>query len=1076
MQNKATSAFVRIPFVLEQPDQVNSLALQLWYNDGIVGYLNGAKIVELNAPSPATWNSKAVAKRDKSAALQPVVIDLGTFRALWQPGTNWLALQGLNASVDDREFLVNARLLAGSTAVPAAAYLERPTPGASNNVQSNLGRVADTKFSRGRGFVSAPFDLVLSTATPGSVIRYTLDGSVPTESTGMSFSGSIRVDRSVVVRAAAFKAGYRPTDVDTHTYIFLSSVVSQPARPSGFPATWSGVAADYAMDPRIAGAAPYASRMAESLQSLPSLAITTPVDNLFGSSAGIYANPERGGVNWERPVSVEWIRADGTSDFQVDCGLRVQGGYFRQRSVTQKHSLRLLFKGEYGSGQLHQDLFGEFGAAQDFDTLVLRAGANDGYAWDAARDTEQFLRDEFGRRCLLAMGQPSPRGRFVHVYLNGLYWGVYNLTERPAEDFSAAYLGGEPEEWDAINSGDVKSGSLDAWNAFLSGVRAAKTQADYQRLKGLNPDGTPNESYPEYLDAPNYIDYMLVNMWGGNWDWPFKNFWFGRHRGVRTGGFKFYLWDFENTMGNNRDRSPLNMVAPRSEIAGSWVGEPHDRLKALGEYQLEFADRVQRHFFNGGTLSPETLVTRYRALADAVEPAIIAETARWGDDNWPIPQDLTDWQRERDWLLNTLLAETDRGSSCPTAERGSIPANRRANDYPGRWFGSAHDADPAHGFRQRNILHDEWAGSAAAGRRRPARGGAIRSGAAGLRSNGRPGLATVAGTILLASPAVIKARARQGTEWSPLNETEFTFDSVAASATDLVISEFCYRPADPATEAERGVTSDRDDFEFLELMNLSDRALDLTGVRFTAGVLFNFPTGFTLPAGGRTVLVRSRAAFVARYGTGAIIAGEYEGNLSNTGEEIAMQDAVGQDIQRFAYLDRAPWPPSANQGGYTVVLQRPVPGADLKDPALWRASVQPGGSPGESDALIWSGSALADANANGQPDLFDYAFGGVLSDPEAGLQVSIEPVALNGQSTPRLVVSFPRNLAADDARVILETADTVRGPWRSEGSDFSLVGEERASGRLGLTRRSFQLNTPLTERAVFVRLSVALGP
>jgi hypothetical protein len=291
-----------------------------------------------------------------------------------------------------------------------------------------------------------------------------------------------------------------------------------------------------------------------------------------------------------------------------------------------------------------------------------------------------------------------------------------------------------------------------------------------------------------------------------------------------------------------------------------------------------------------------------------------------------------------------------------------------------------------------------------------------------------------------------------------------------------VISEFCYRPADAATEAERGVTSDRDDFEFVELMNLSARALDLTGVRFTAGVLFNFPTGFTLPAGGRTVSVRSRAAFVARYGTGAIIAGEYEGNLSNAGEEIAMQDAVGQDIQRFAYLDRAPWPPSASQRGYTVVLQRPVPGADLKDPALWRASVQPGGSPGGSDALIWSGSALADANANGQPDLFDYAFGEVLSDPEAGFQVSIESVALNGQSTPRLVVSFPRNLAADDARVILETADTVRGPWRAEGNDFSLVGEERASGRLGLARRSFQLNTPLTERAVFVRLSVALGP
>ena len=354
---------------------------------------------------------------------------------------------------------------------------------------------------------------------------------------------------------------------------------------------------------------------------------------------------------------MEWIRTDGTGDFQVDCGLRIQGGYFRQRGVSQKHSLRLLFKGAYGSGRLNQDLFHEFGAVRDFDTLVLRAGANDGYSWGEARDTEQFIRDEFGRRSLLAMGQPSPRGQFVHLYLNGLYWGLYNLTERPAEDFSASYLGGEATEWDSINSGDVKNGSLDAWNTFLGGVRTVTTLANYQRLKGLNPDGTPNLTFATLFDSSNYIDYMLINIWGGNWDWPNKNFWFGRQQKGLAGGFKFYLWDFENTMGNNRARSPLNMVSPRSDIKGSWVGEPHDRLKSFSEYRMEFADRVQRHFFSGGTLSPESTIARYGAIAISVEPAIIAETARWGDDNLSPPQDLTDWKRERDWLLGPYLPQ-----------------------------------------------------------------------------------------------------------------------------------------------------------------------------------------------------------------------------------------------------------------------------------------------------------------------------------------------------------------------------------------------------------------------------------
>ena len=108
-------------------------------------------------------------------------------------------------------------------------------------------------------------------------------------------------------------------------------------------------------------------------------------------------------------------------------------------------------------------------------------------------------------------------------------------------------------------------------------------------------------------------------------------------------------------MGNNRDRSPLSMVSPRSDIASSWVGEPHSRLRRFSEYRIEFADRVQRHLFAEGALSPESLIARYRDIANRVEPAVIAETARWGDDHFSSPQDLSDWRRERDWILGSYL-------------------------------------------------------------------------------------------------------------------------------------------------------------------------------------------------------------------------------------------------------------------------------------------------------------------------------------------------------------------------------------------------------------------------------------
>jgi len=1247
MKGRNNSAFVRVPFVLENPEALDSLTLQMRYDDGVVVHLNGETLTSLNGPVLTTWESAATTKREKSATLQPELIDLLPFRPLWRTGTNWLTFQGLNASTNDAEFLLDAQLFAGSGGPAFAAYLERPTPGASNNVAWNLGRVADTKFSVHRGLFEEPFDLVLSTATPGAEIRYTLDGSLPTATQGMVYSGPLRVDRTLVIRAAAFQPNYRPTNVDTHTYLFPAGVVAQPPRPAGFPTSWAGVTADYAMDPRITQAPAYANRMQESLQSLPSLAITTANDNLFGSSRGIYANPERSGADWERPVSLEWIQPDGTSWFQINCGLRIQGGYFRQRSVTQKHSLRLLFKNIYGSGRLNQDLFHEFGAAREFDTLVLRAGANDGYAWNDARDTEQFIRDEFGRRSLLAMGQPTARGQFVHLYLNGLYWGLYNLTERPAEDFSVSYLGGKPEDWDAINSGDVKSGSLQAWNTFITGVRTVTTLAQYQRLKGLNSDGTRNDTFHEYFDATNYIDYMLVNIWGGNWDWPNKNFWFGRHRGGLAGGFKFYLWDFENTMGNNRDRSPLNMVSPRAGVTDSWVGEPHDRLKRFSEYRMEFADRVQRHFFNGGTLAPESLTGRYRELADRVEPAVIAETARWGDDNWTTPQDLTDWRRERDWLLGTYLPQRTGvvlaqlrnsglfpqisapvfspaagsvtrttpiqltttaselfyttngidprlpgGGIHPTAIRVVLEGNGgpapdpdliRSGDVwkyladgtdPGptwpnighpeeAWFSGASplgygdgdeatvvgfvDINPTTAGTQKNattffrrsfdvavpsayqslglsVTYDDAAAVYLNGtevlrtdnlpleaRFDTYSNGQSSDNTVAVRENlplsllrtgqnvvaveihqsdpgssdisfdltlsgvsSTPGTTNTAGPLFFAEPTVVKARARQGTEWSALNEATFTLDLVPATSSHLVISEFCYRPADATTPAEQTFTSDRDEFEFIEVMNVSTNAIELTGVRFTAGILFNFPTGSALAPGERVVVVRNKAAFAARYGNTPVGAGEYEGNLSNSGEEIGLTDATGQDIRRFQFLDRSPWPSSANMNGYSLVLQRPNSRPDHRDPNQWRASVRPGGSPGESDTSVFVGNPTADANANGQADLLDYAFGAVLTDPITGVALSLESRETNGQVTQYLVLTFPRNLAADDVVVTLETAADLSGPWLARTGDFLLLRELRSAA--GPVRQSFQMTAPTTAGSAFVRLSVSLAP
>lgn len=1260
LRNQASAVFVRAPFVLDSPDALAGLDLQLRYDDGLVTYLNGQPIASFNAPASAVWNSTAVTDRAKEVALAPQSLDLLPFRAQLHAGTNWLAFQALNLAANDPDFLLEARLFARTNGASGALYLDRPTPGAANDVGGNLGRVADTKFSVTRGFAEAPFELVVTTETPGAEIRYTTDGSTPDATHGTVYTGPLRIERTTVVRVAAFKPGYRPTDVDSHTYLFAADILAQAARPAGFPTTWAGVAADYAMDPRITQDPAYAARLPDALRSLPSLSISTANDNLFGSSRGIYASPENGGPTWERPVSMEWIDPTAGEAFQIDCGLRIQGGYFRQRNVTQKHSLRLLFKNEYGPGRLRADLFHTFGAAREFDTLVLRAGANDGYAWSDAKDTEQFIRDEFGRRSLLAMGQASPHGRFVHVYLNGLYWGLYNLVERPAEDFSATYFGGAPENWDAINAGDVKNGSLDSWFQFTGASASVTTLAAYQKLKGLNPDGTSNTNFPAYLDAPNYIDYMLLNIWGGNWDWPNKNFWFGRERSGLAGGFKFYLWDFENTMGNNRGRSPLNMVAPRADIRGSWVGEPHERLRRFSEYQIEFADRIQRHFFGHGALTPGTMIARYREIADHVEAGIIAETARWGDDNLSPPQDLTDWLRERDWILGTYLPQrtavvfaqlkiaglypntpaptfspepgivpagtplvvsanaseifyttngldprlpgggihptairlatvpstgTGTGTPPPTAspnlvltgqswryfDTGTDPgATWTAADFDdANWksgpsplgYGDGDeatvvgfvDANAAQAGVQKNattffrttfdvaaptaysalhlaLTYDDAAAVYLNGREvmrtdnLPA-GAAFNTYASGGSSDnavltrddlavsalrtGRNVLAvevhqsdgsssdisfdleltgTLAGTggggtnqtsvsLVLAGDTTIRARAREGTVWSALSEGPFAFAAVPPSSNTLVISEFCYRPADPVRPEELAVTNNRDSYEFIELLNTGSQSLDLTGVRFTAGVLYNFAAGTTLAAGERLLVVSRQDAFVARYATAPRIVGEYQGNLDNGGEELALVDALGHDLVRFTYLDRLPWPAVANRGGYSLVLRQPASHPFAGDPRQWRASRQPGGSPGGTDATRFAGSPTADLDGNGQADLLDYALGSAVATvaTPARVLVGFEDFATAEGPRAFLVVTVPTNPTADDTSLTLEFAEHLEGPWRTETEALVPVREERTPE--GLARTTYRAVQPADAvGAAFLRLSVRWMP
>lgn len=664
MFGKGTSAYARMPFAVAAVPTGKQLALDIRYDDGFVAYLNGVEVARANAPAALAFDAAAVTNRYRSAAVQQERFSLSAHWDLVRAGTNVLAIHGLNDRAASAEFLLQPELKCTGVALGAAAYFGVPTPGRENGVGS-VDLVSGVVFSRSRGFCDEPFDLVLSCATPGVTIRFTTDGSEPGPASGQVYQVPIRVGRTMAVRAAAFREGWWPSRVATHSYLFLDDIVQQThasTLAAGFPAMWADQGADYGLDPRVVGAngqdsygGKYAQSLRSDLRAVPSLCLAMELDDLFGPQ-GIYAYPENRGSAWERPVSVELIDAKQQAGFQEDAGLRIQGGAFRRFDLTLKKSFRLVFREKYGSTTLRYPWFGP-DAADRFDNIVLRANSNDG--WPYFGGSCLYIRDAFAMESARAMGRVASHSSFVHLYINGIYWGLYNPVERPDAAFSAAYYGGDKETWDALNQDSVPDGTADAWNSLLALLNLDVSQdAIYQRLQGNNPDGTRNPDYPDLLDVDNMIDYLILNFYAGNTDWPHRNWWVGRNRD-NGDGFKFYPWDTETALG-------VTGLSVDVTGASGAVARPYAALRANADFRMQFADRVYRHFSPGGAFyvnpaspawdpaHPENNrpAARFAALADIVDRAIVGESARWGDQKGtgPFTRD-EHWQKERDNLL-----------------------------------------------------------------------------------------------------------------------------------------------------------------------------------------------------------------------------------------------------------------------------------------------------------------------------------------------------------------------------------------------------------------------------------------
>lgn len=733
-------------------------------------------------------------------------------------------------------------------------YYLKGTPGARNPPGRISSAVADVRFSVPRGVFNRAFNLSLHCPTPGATIIYTTNSSVPMLTNGFVYTQPLAIPGTCVIRAAAFLTNAMPSRVQTHTYLMNLT----------------------------------ATRL-----RLPSLSLVTSSNNLYGRTGIMQPpNPANRGSQWERPVSIEWIRPEDNGGFQADCGIRVAGGdYVRGRYDYRsgslpfnKYSFRLYFRGEYGPGRLNERLFPDT-TQESFDVITLRAGMND--------PSNPFIIDEFVRGLARDVGQPSAVGTFVNVYLNGVFKGYYNPCERIDEEFLRAYHGGG-ENWDIIaQGGEIQEGTAVAWNALrnFANTRNLTNQTEYLALA-------------RQLDLTNFVDDLCPLIYVDNDDWPHNNWRVARER-VPTGLLRFYVWDAEWACGMMTGHAPSfntinNQLSTTSPPwGGSEIQTLFGKLRRIPEFKLLFADRVHQHFFNDGALTDARIRFRYQTIKNRLNGTISGFDDRIGT-TW-IPQ------RRRHVLEHFRLAGFLSSSNAPgfNLPSGRAPAGfaLQLTNAAGAIYYTTNSTDPRVMFTSQ-VATD-----------------------ARLFSAGQP--------LLLDRDLEICARSLDGTNWSALAKGRYQVERLG---WPLRFTEIMYHP--PGGDA----------FEFLELANTGGVAVDLSGFSLE-GVTFHFPEPSPFLDPGERLVVASNddpQAFAARY-PAVTVAGWYAGALNNGGERIALLDRAGRVVTAVTYRDGGPWPEEADGDGHSLEFTRLEGHPD--EPAHWQASARIGGTPGLANSV-----------------------------------------------------------------------------------------------------------------------------
>jgi hypothetical protein len=829
-------------------------------------------------------------------------------------------------------------------------YFVEPTPGAPNaTVGPGFG--PEVQFSAASGAFRQPFQLTLNAADSNSVIRYLLvtnaasavAGNVPDSSSAV-YTSPLNISGTVQVRARAVPSqpGYLPGPVHNETYFQLAADVV-------------GAASDLPM----------------------------VVFHNMGAGADVP-------VTEDQFIAMQvFDTRNGVSSFTNPPDVTVQGYFHRRGQATlfdPKPNLRVETQDPYG-------------LAQDVELLGMPAD-NDWVFYGIDCFDKVLMHNPLAHELYREMGHYTSRTRYVEVYIKlgsgnagpltkADYYGLYVLEEKIKIGKSRVDI--DKLQSENTNATDITGGyllSIDKSNPgaqeYLAGVPVWYLDPDYytitlperaaqkQYIDGYftdfysaltGPDWSdPATGYSAYIDLNSWIDYHLHQTFVFNADMLRISCYFYKPRGGKI--VQGPLWDFDRAFADSSDDRGFNPRLWRSGSSDGGMDEfnPNCSIFCNPWYGKLFTDPdfwqrwIDRYQELRKTIYALTnLNANIDGFANQVRRATAREYARWAGS----------------------------GSSDTTPRSGFYSGDGFTYTFPspGTWQGEVNFTK--YWFSNRvDFMDSQFLNPPAFS----SNGGHITSGTnltltASTKEANSTIYYTLDGTdprlpggavspqammgvntvdLVLTNNARVFARNWNATHHNltgPNNPPLSSSWSGPTAATfivatpSLAITELMYNPAPPSPG-----TNDNDQFEFIELKNVGSTTLNLAGIHFTNGVQFAFVSisAITnLGPGQYLVVVANRDAFQARYPGVTNIAGQYGGRLANSGDRIRLDGAFGEPIMDFRYDNS--WYSTTDGAGFSLVIRdENAAFTSWTNPASWRPSSEPGGSPGRADVAVTS--------------------------------------------------------------------------------------------------------------------------